>query len=220
MWPGLRQNAGVSYLLPPLNALRAFEATVRHGGFQRAGRELRVTAGAVGQQVRALELLLGVTLFEREHKRLVLTDMGRSYAAVLGEAFTRISDATADLRPAHPKLVVRLGVRAGLPLHGPGGLLTSIEEFRRTDGDTLSIAVRVSQPAGLGELLESKIDAAILRGERQRAGIRSRRLAGTTWSGDDDYLVTPEATADCVEIAALYGWLAAPKGQSAARRGP
>lgn len=199
----------MSYLLPPLNALRAFEVTARHGDFQRAARELRVTPGAVGQQVRALELLLGVALFEREHNRLLLTEIGRSYAATLGEAFARISDATADLRPAYPKLVVRLGIRAGLPLHGSGGLLTSIEGFRRTNGDTLSVAVRVSQPVGLGELLEGKIDAAILRGERRQAGICSRRLVRTTWGGDDDYLVAPEATRDCAEIDALYRWLAA-----------
>jgi DNA-binding transcriptional LysR family regulator len=199
----------MSYLLPPLNALRAFEVTARHGDFQHAARELRVTPGAVGQQVRALELLLGVALFEREHNRLLLTKIGRSYAATLGEAFARISDATADLRPAYPKLVVRLGIRAGLPLHGSGGLLTTIEGFRRTNDDTLSVAVRVSQPVGLGELLEGKIDAAILRGERRQAGICSRRLVRTTWGGDDDYLVAPEATRDCVEIDALYRWLAA-----------
>src|SRR5262249_19529452 len=153
------------YLLPPLKALRAFEATVRHGSFQRAARELRVTAGAVGQQVRALEALLDIILFEREHSRLVPTDMGRSYAAVLSDAFTRMSAATAELRPARPRLVVRLGVRAGVPLYGRGGLLSSIQAFRRTTGDALSLAVSLSQPVGLGELIEGKIDAAILRGE-------------------------------------------------------
>jgi LysR family transcriptional regulator, glycine cleavage system transcriptional activator len=109
---------------------------------------------------------------------------------------------------------VRLGIRAGLPLHGSGGLLTSVEGFRRTNGDALSVAVRVSQPVGLGELLEGKIDAAILRGERRQAGICSRRLVRTTWGGDDDYLVAPEATRDCVEIDALYRWLAVADGTS------
>lgn len=201
----------MSYLLPPLNALRAFEATARHSGFQGAARELRVTPGAVGQRVRALELLLGVTLFEREHNRLLPTEFGRSYAASLSDAFMRMSEATAELSPAHPKLLVRLGVRAGLPLHGPEGLLTSIEGFRRAGDDALSVAVRVSQPVGLGELLEGQIDAAILRGERQHAGIRCRRLPRASWSAEDDYFVTQEARADCVEIAAVYGWLLAPE---------
>ena len=214
---GIRaMDGGMSYLLPPLNALRAFEATARHGGFQRAARELHVTPGAVGQQVRALELLLDVALFERERNRLLLTEMGRSYAAVLQDAFTRISAATTDLRPAHPRLVVRLGIRAGLPLHGPGGLLPSIEEFRRSTGDALSLAVSVSQPVGLAELIEGKIDAAILRGERKREGIRSHFLVGARWSGDD-YLVTPEATSDCAEITALRCWLSSPGRRHQAR---
>ena len=211
---------GVSYLLPPLNALRAFEVTARHGDFQRAARELRVTPGAVGQQVRTLELLLGVALFERERNKLLLTKIGRSYAATLGEAFARISEATADLRPAYPRLVVRLGVRAGLPLHGSGGLLSSIEGFRRANSDALSLAVRVSQPVGLGELVEGKIDAAILRGEQRQAGICCRRLVRTTWSGDDDYLVAPEATEDCVQITALYRWLAMADGSSGVPSSP
>ena len=65
----------MTYLLPPLNALRSFEAAARHRSFQRAALELHVTAGAIGQQVRALEDLLGVELFKRVHNRLVLTDI-------------------------------------------------------------------------------------------------------------------------------------------------
>jgi hypothetical protein len=138
--------------------------------------------------------------------------MGQSYATVLSDAFTRVSAATAELRPARPRLVVRLGIRPGLALYGSGGLLPSIEEFRRSTGDALLLAVSVSQPVGLIELLEGKIDAVILRGERKREGIRSRPLVGAKWRGGDDYLVTPEATADCAEITALPRWLSAPGG--------
>ena len=53
----------MTYLLPPLNALRAFEAAARHLSFKQAAHELHVTAGAVSQQVRLLEERLGVQLF-------------------------------------------------------------------------------------------------------------------------------------------------------------
>jgi LysR family transcriptional regulator, glycine cleavage system transcriptional activator len=60
----------MTYLLPPLNPLRAFEAAGRHLSFTLAARELHVTPGAVGQQVKVLEDRLGVRLFERLHKQL------------------------------------------------------------------------------------------------------------------------------------------------------
>ena len=66
----------MTYILPPLNALRAFEAAARHLSFKLAAHELHVTPAAVGQQVKALETRLGVRLFERLHKQLILTAAG------------------------------------------------------------------------------------------------------------------------------------------------
>src|SRR5665213_1058767 len=71
-------NCGaMTYSLPPLNALRAFEAAARHLSFKLAAHELHVTPAAVGQQVKALEARLGVRLFERLHKQLILTVAGQ-----------------------------------------------------------------------------------------------------------------------------------------------
>ncbi len=61
----------MTYILPPLNALRAFEAAARHLSFKLAAHELHVTPAAVGQQVKALEARLGVHLFARLHKQLI-----------------------------------------------------------------------------------------------------------------------------------------------------
>jgi len=63
--------------LPPLNALKAFEAAARHESFTRAAEELCVTQGAVSHQVKALEGELAVKLFNRERQRLVITEAGR-----------------------------------------------------------------------------------------------------------------------------------------------
>jgi DNA-binding transcriptional LysR family regulator len=69
----------MTYLLPPLNALRAFEAAARHLSFKQAAHELHVTAGAISQQVRLLEERLGVQLFERLTRQVVLTPAGEAY---------------------------------------------------------------------------------------------------------------------------------------------
>jgi LysR family transcriptional regulator, glycine cleavage system transcriptional activator len=81
--------------LPPLNALRAFEAAGRHASFTLAAAELSVTHGAVSRHVRALEAWLGTPLFERHNRRVVLTEAGRGYLAEVGAALDRIALATA-----------------------------------------------------------------------------------------------------------------------------
>src|ERR687894_2642701 len=83
--------------LPPLNALKAFEAAARHESFTRAAEELCVTQGAVSHQVKALETELGLKLFTRERQRLIITEAGREYLAVLRDAFDRIALGTERL---------------------------------------------------------------------------------------------------------------------------
>lgn len=80
--------------LPPLNALKAFEAVARSRSVTRAAEELHVTQGAVSQQVKALEATLGVKLFSRVRQRLVMTDAGREYLAVVCDAFDQIAAGT------------------------------------------------------------------------------------------------------------------------------
>ena len=81
--------------LPPLNALKAFEAAARHESFTKAAEELCVTQGALSHQVKALEDALGLKLFNRERQRLIITEAGRDYLAVLRDAFVRIALGTA-----------------------------------------------------------------------------------------------------------------------------
>src|SRR5258708_15824308 len=83
--------------LPPLNALKAFEAAARSESFTRAAEELNVTKGAVSHQVKALEDTLGVKLFNRERQRLVATEAGREYLAVVRDALDRIALGTDRL---------------------------------------------------------------------------------------------------------------------------
>ncbi|KHL07617.1 UNVERIFIED_CONTAM: XRE family transcriptional regulator, partial [Mumia flava] len=84
--------------LPSLGALRVFEAAARYESFSRAATELFVTHGAVSHQMRTLEDELGVSLFERRGKRVMLTHAGRAYADRVREALDQIAQATHQLR--------------------------------------------------------------------------------------------------------------------------
>jgi LysR family glycine cleavage system transcriptional activator len=86
--------------LPPLNALRAFEAAARLGGFAAAADELRVTPGAVAAHVKALEDELGAPLFERHSRGVRLTVLGQGALPAFVEAFDRLGMAAQDLRQA------------------------------------------------------------------------------------------------------------------------
>lgn len=82
-------------VLPPLNALRAFEAAGRLGSFKEAAAALHVTHGAVSQQVRLLEEWLGATLFTRQNRRVTLTPAAKAYLAEIGPLFEQLAQATA-----------------------------------------------------------------------------------------------------------------------------
>src|SRR3954453_16805653 len=83
--------------LPPLNALKTFEAAARHESFTRAAEELCVTQGAVSHQVKALEAELAVKLFNRERQRLIITEAGRNYLAVVRDALDPVAMGTERL---------------------------------------------------------------------------------------------------------------------------
>lgn len=83
--------------LPSLNQIQAFEAAARLSSFAAAAEELRITASAVSHNIRALERDIGVALFHRVHRSVVLTDAGRRYAESVSEAFALMEAATRDV---------------------------------------------------------------------------------------------------------------------------
>ena len=84
--------------LPPLNAVRAFEAAARHESFTKAALELSVTHGAVSRQVALLEDWLGRPLFTRARSQVMLSDAGRRYLLEVSSALDRIAVASAQLQ--------------------------------------------------------------------------------------------------------------------------
>jgi LysR family glycine cleavage system transcriptional activator len=186
----------MTYLLPPLNALRAFEAAARHLSFKQAAHELHVTAGAVSQQVRLLEERLGVQLFERLTRQVILTPAGEAYLTPVRQAFHRIAEATTAVRPEGIASQLHVGVHGGVDVDG---LRTRLARFRRTQPQ---VALRISQPAGLHELLEGKVDVLIEGSLRRHPGYRCDPV-------EDGFLIAPLGTADCPEVQTLRSCLLA-----------
>lgn len=87
----------MSESLPPLNALRAFEATARHLSFSRAAEELHVTPAALSHQIKGLEDFLGVKLFRRKPRAIELTDAGRSLYPGTHAGFGQLRQAVQSL---------------------------------------------------------------------------------------------------------------------------
>ncbi len=104
----------MTYRLPPLNGLRAFEAAARHMSFTRAADELAVTAGAVSQHVKALEEALGVQLFRRLARSIALTPAGKNYLPAISTAFDIIAEATETSAPALRGWKLRVGIAPAL----------------------------------------------------------------------------------------------------------
>ncbi|MEO7887357.1 transcriptional regulator GcvA [Polaromonas sp.] len=97
--------------LPPLNAVRAFAAAARHQSFTRAALELHVTHGAISRQIKALESHLGVDLFERKTRQVLLTAAGHQFHAQIGPALEQIGAAAELLRGGAALRSVKVNVR-------------------------------------------------------------------------------------------------------------
>lgn len=156
--------------LPPLNALRAFEAAARLLSFKRAAAELHVTQGAISHQVRALEAALGVTLFVRLHRALRLTDAGARYLPAVRGAFDALDAATRALAPAGGGARLRVSV---LPSFGARWLVPRLGGFRAKH-PRIDLAVHSSRE--LVDLAREPVDIGIRYGAGAWAGLHVERL--------------------------------------------
>ena len=153
--------------LPPLNALRAFEAAARHLSFTRAAGELHVTQAAVSHQVKALEEHLGRKLFRRLNRALLLTDDGQAYLPSISRAFTLLNDATNDLltKQAPGPLTV-----SALPSFAARWLVPRLGRFRQIRPD---IDLRIDPSAELSDFAGGDVDVGIRYGRGKYPGMRA-----------------------------------------------
>jgi LysR family glycine cleavage system transcriptional activator len=113
--------------LPPMNALRAFEIASRTSSFTAAGGDLCITQGAVSRHIARLEEHLGVSLFERKHRQVHLTELGAVFAEELHHAFDRIEEATRSVSRARNRQRIRLGL---FPTIATGWLMRRLTGFQ------------------------------------------------------------------------------------------
>ena len=128
---------------PPLNALRAFEAAARLGGFAAAAEELSVTPGAVAQHVKALEEWVGDALFERRSRGVVLTGLGRDALGDFSRAFDQLGDAVMSLRARGPQSQIRI---AALPAVAQFWLAPRLRSLRERLPDAAVSIVAMERP--------------------------------------------------------------------------
>jgi LysR family transcriptional regulator, glycine cleavage system transcriptional activator len=156
--------------LPPLNALKAFEAAARHESFTRAAEELCVTQGAVSHQVKALEAELGLKLFNRERQRLVITEAGRAYLGVVRDAFDRIAAGTERLLQRQSGGALAVSVS---PNFAAKWLVHRLGRFAEVHPE---IDLRVSAQPHHVDFAREDIDLAIRHGDGNAPGLHITRL--------------------------------------------
>jgi LysR family glycine cleavage system transcriptional activator len=160
----------MEHQLPPLNALRAFEATARHLSVKNAADELCVTPGAVSQLIKTLEVHLGVALFRRVNRGIFLSDVGQAYLPPVRNAFRQISDATR--RAAVPADTGLLTVSA-TPFFASAWLVPRLKSFQDAHPD---IDLQVMTSHALADFSRDGVDVAIRHGLGRYSGLSSRRV--------------------------------------------
>jgi len=143
--------------LPPLSAVRVFEAAARHEHFTAAADELGMTQAAVSYQIRALEERVGAKLFERSKGRVRLTDAGRRLLAPLTDAFDRMDAAFAALRTEDESLLTISTTQT----FANAWLVWRIGSFQLAHPD---IAVRLETTGKLVDFASTEVDLAIRAG--------------------------------------------------------
>src|SRR6266513_355515 len=141
--------------MPPLNALRTFEAAARHLSLTKAAEELHVTAGALSHQIRGLEDLLGLKLFERQVRSIALTSAGKQLFPGLQTGFVHIRDAVASLGTVSEEHVLVISTPPGLTAKW---LAPRLYRFSAAHPQ---IDVRVSSSLGNANFTTDGVDVAL-----------------------------------------------------------
>jgi LysR family transcriptional regulator, glycine cleavage system transcriptional activator len=160
--------------LPPLNAVRAFEAAARRGSFAEAAVDLHVTHWAVGKQIRRLEDWFGVPLFERRPRGVALTDEGAHLLEDVRAAFSHLALASERLKqtkaPRRASGIVRISVPTSFALHW---LIPHLSEFQE---QFPNIEVRISTTSRKLRYIGSAFDFGVRFISEAEPGLKSQVL--------------------------------------------
>ena len=153
--------------LPSLNALRAFEAAGRYLSYTRAAQDLHVTRAAVGHQVKALEDHLGVKLFRRLNRALVLTEAGRGLLPGLQEVFYRLTGVMQEFYQRDTERPITVSVP---PAFAGKWLLPKLDRFREQHPE---IEFRIDATNRLVDLLHEGVEIGLRYGAGDYPGLRT-----------------------------------------------
>jgi len=160
----------MTHRIPPLNALRAFEAACRHRSFTRAAAELNLTQGAISHRIRGLEDSLGAALFHRVGRQVVPTEAGAAYAPIVRAAFDLLAEGGERLfsRDSLGPLTLTLQ-----PAFAMFWLIPRLGDFQRHHPD---VEVRLDTTLREIDLAREDIDIGIRYGRGDWAGLKAERL--------------------------------------------
>lgn len=156
--------------LPPLNGLRAFEAAARHMSFTDAAEELSVTQAAISHQVRGLEQRLGLKLFVRRNRSLLLSEAGQAYLPSVRAAFDQLNEATEKLLQKDKGGNLTVTTTSSFAVKW---LVPRLGGFQRSHPE---IDVRVSTGTSLVDFSREDVDIGIRYGRGQWPNLLAERL--------------------------------------------
>jgi LysR family glycine cleavage system transcriptional activator len=156
--------------LPPLNALRAFEAAARHQSFREAAAELHVTPAAVSHQIKALEDHLGIALFRRLNREVQLTDAGRDCLPGVRAAFDQMAEAMARIGRAEAGGLLTV---SAAPSIAAKWLMPRLDRFREAHPD---IDIRLDATMTLTDFIRDDVHLALRYGRGHYPGLYSELL--------------------------------------------
>lgn len=156
--------------LPPLNAMRSFEAAARHLSFTKAANELFVTQAAVSHQIKALEQDLGVQLFRRLNRALMLTDEGQTLLPYVREAFEQLTAGVRELEQRLSGGALTLSTTPSFASHWLVGRLGRLQLAHP------EIELRLNATERLVDLTREDVDCGVRHGHGDWPGLRSDRL--------------------------------------------
>lgn len=156
--------------LPPLNSLKAFEAAARNLSFTKAAEELFVTQAAVSHQIKTLEEHLGLKLFLRKNRSLLLTEEGQGYFLDVKEVFGQLVDATERLLARGEKGSVAVSLTPSFAIQW---LVPRLQLFNEAHPE---IDIRIKAQDLDENSLTDDVDVAIYYGRGQWSGVQSHKL--------------------------------------------
>ncbi|MEK1893192.1 MAG: LysR substrate-binding domain-containing protein [Rhizobium sp.] len=196
--------------LPPLNALRAFEATARLMSLSKAGDELHVTHAAISHQIKHLETWLGRKMLQKSGRGVALTPAGTEYFLTISGSLAAIAHATGNIRRDHNMRSITVGC---IPSIASRWLVPALPSFQESDPD---LDVRIVYARAEEQFDDESLDVLITMGEDLTAGRESRLLFSRrnqpvasghyltkrNWTVDN---VSP-AAADLLHDESMDGW--------------